>query len=89
MQLSSLASENKILVVKLKQTNKYPQEVSVALTTDQHVGTSDFINLCSYFLHMVDVQESPEQVNIKLAYIKKAFPKKIFWITVGYFKKLQ
>ncbi|XP_014496546.1 WPP domain-interacting tail-anchored protein 1 [Vigna radiata var. radiata] len=35
-QLSSLASENKILVVKLKQTNKYPQEVSVALTTDQH-----------------------------------------------------
>ncbi|XP_047172962.1 WPP domain-interacting tail-anchored protein 1 [Vigna umbellata] len=34
-QLSSLASENKILVVKLKQTNKYPQEVSVALTTDQ------------------------------------------------------
>ncbi|XP_027928782.1 WPP domain-interacting tail-anchored protein 1-like [Vigna unguiculata] len=33
-QLSSLASENKILVVKLKQTNKYPEEVSVALTTD-------------------------------------------------------
>jgi len=64
LQLSSLASENKILVVKLKQTNKYPEEVSVALTTDHKVGTSYFINLCFYFLHMVDVQESPEQVNL-------------------------
>ncbi|KAK7394339.1 hypothetical protein VNO78_14862 [Psophocarpus tetragonolobus] len=37
-QLSSLASENKILVVKLKQTNKHPsQEVSVTLATDHEV----------------------------------------------------
>jgi len=50
LQLSSLASENKILVVKLKQTNKYPQEVSVTLTTDHQVGTFDFIKfLCFYF----------------------------------------
>ncbi|XP_057436229.1 WPP domain-interacting tail-anchored protein 1 [Lotus japonicus] len=37
-QLSSLASQNKILVVKLKQTYKDPsQEVGVTLTTDQEV----------------------------------------------------
>ncbi|XP_020219909.1 WPP domain-interacting tail-anchored protein 1 [Cajanus cajan] len=37
-QLSSLASENKILVVKLKQTNKHPsQEVSVTLATDHEL----------------------------------------------------
>ncbi|CAJ1836101.1 unnamed protein product [Sphenostylis stenocarpa] len=37
-QLSSLVSENRILVVKLKQTNKHPsQEVSVTLTTDHQV----------------------------------------------------
>nr|KYP76476.1 WPP domain-interacting tail-anchored protein 1 [Cajanus cajan] len=39
-QLSSLASENKILVVKLKQTNKHPsQEVSVTLATDHEVDS--------------------------------------------------
>lgn len=44
LQLSSLASENKILVVKLKQTNKHPsQEVTVTFATDHEVGTSDFI----------------------------------------------
>eukprot|EP00256_Glycine_max_P048670 XP_006602979.1 WPP domain-interacting tail-anchored protein 1 isoform X1 [Glycine max] len=37
-QLSSLASENKILVVKLKQTNKHPsQEVTVTFATDHEV----------------------------------------------------
>lgn len=37
-QLSSLVSENKVLVVKLKQTNKHPsQEVSVTLATDHEV----------------------------------------------------
>ncbi|KAL9297350.1 hypothetical protein ACSQ67_023246 [Phaseolus vulgaris] len=36
-QLSSLASENKILVVKLKQPNTYPQEVSVTSTTGHQV----------------------------------------------------
>ncbi|KAG4937557.1 hypothetical protein JHK85_052476 [Glycine max] len=37
-QLSSLASENKILVVKLKQTNKHPsQEVTVTFATDHEM----------------------------------------------------
>jgi len=51
--------------VKLKQPNTYPQEVSVTSTTGHQVGTSDFINLFFIFLHMVDVQKSPEQVNLK------------------------
>ncbi|XP_040868138.1 WPP domain-interacting tail-anchored protein 1 isoform X2 [Glycine max] len=47
-QLSSLASENKILVVKLKQTNKHPsQEVTVTFATD-HEDYLDYSWLLGY-----------------------------------------
>lgn len=54
LQLLSLASENKILVVKLKQTSKDPsQKVSLPLVPDHEVGTLDFI--CTFFICICDI----------------------------------
>lgn len=60
LQLSSLASENKILVVKLKQAYKDPsQEVSATLSSEHEVGTLDFINMFSICI-VSDMLESPK-----------------------------
>jgi hypothetical protein len=45
LQLSSLVSENKILVAKLKQAYKDSSQVNANLSSDHEVGTSDFMNM--------------------------------------------
>ncbi|WJX75410.1 hypothetical protein P8452_58945 [Trifolium repens] len=44
-KLSSLVSENKILVAKLKQAYKDSSQVNANLSSDHEVGTSDFMHM--------------------------------------------